>query len=141
MKILHEKIIESVLSEFQEIFRLLKKEAPEHPAMGIPPRSLIVCQTQKYKPEGMCWGEAIAVWKVTEKEIQKLVDLSIEPEHKPINGAFFREGYAGFSISPDLKNVIIEWQVGPRYGRGWRYAVVVKNSDIFIQKEANLWVS
>ncbi len=141
MNLLHEKIIESVLSEFQEIFCSLLKEALEFPTMGIPPRSLIVHQTLKYKPEGRCWGEAIAVWKVTEKDIQKLVDLFIEPERKPINGAYFREGYANFSISPDIKNVIIEWQVGPLYGRGWRYAVVVKNSAIIIQKEANLWVS
>ncbi len=108
MSTLQEKIIESVLSEFQEIFRSLMKEASEFPKMGIPPRSLIVRQTRQYKPEGMCWGEAIAAWKVTDKDISKLDDLSIEPERTPKNGAYFREGYANFSISPDLKNVIIE---------------------------------
>jgi hypothetical protein len=116
MSILQEKIIESVLSEYQEIIRSLEREASKSPLLGIPPRSLFVRQIQQYKPEGMCIGEAIAVWQVTEIDIQKISDLSIEPERKPHIGMYFREGGGDFAISPNCRNVIIEWQVGPRYG-------------------------
>jgi hypothetical protein len=97
---------------------------------------LIVRQIQQYNAEGMCLGDTIAVWRVSEENSQE-----IEPEREPSNGMYFQEGDAGFSISPDFKNIIIEWQVGPRYGRGCRYDIVLKNSNIILQNKGDLWVS
>ena len=57
------------------------------------------------------------------------------------NGMYYKEGDADFSISSGSKKVVIKWQVGPRYGRGWRDDIILENSNITLLKEADLWVS
>ena len=109
--------------------------------MGSPPKTLVVHQIRQYRAEGMCLDDTIAAWKVTEKSVQKLYDLSVEPIREPTDGMYYQEGCADFSISPDSKKNIIEWQVGPRYGRGLRYDIVLNDSNVILHKDADLWVS
>ena len=141
MSTIEEKIITAVLKKYQKVFGSLEKKSPEFPNIGNPPKSLVIHQFRQYKPEGMRLDDTIAVWRVTENDVQKLTDLSVEPSRKPYDGMYFSEGWGDFSISPDLNNVIIEWQVGPRYGRGFRYNLIYEDENITLRKEADLWVS
>jgi len=138
-----EKIVKQILKEFQKVLFDLRANSDEESCKyGYPPQSAIVKYHDKYDSTGMTIGKVIATWYISKDKISRLDNLEKEPELNPISGMYYFEGRFLFSISKDKSNAIVEWQVGPRFGRGYKYKIVNSDGEAcqLIEKEI-LWVS
>jgi len=138
-----EKIVKQILKEFQKVLFDLKDNSDEGSSKyGYPPQSAIVKYHDKYDSNAMRIGKVIAALYISCDKISRLDNLEKEPELNPISGMYYFEGRFLFSISQDKSNAIIEWQVGPRFGRGYRYKIVNSDGEDYqlLDKEI-LWVS
>ncbi len=61
--------------------------------------------------------------------ISELADMQEGPVIEPQDKAFWHEGRFIIAVSADSKRCLIDFQVGPRYGRGDIYEVRLKNGE------------
>lgn len=141
--VINNQIMNLVLKEFQSMLRELTRYYNEDKAenYGTAPRNAIVKYHDKFDIGGHKLGKIIAAWEISLNEIEKIKDLSCEATHSPTQGMFYKEGSFLFSINSDVTEVIIEWQVGPRFGRGYLYSIVKTDNRFRIIKAKNLWIS
>ena len=138
-----EKIIKLVLVECQNILRELHCSAKEMDAdyYGNPPKGVIVQYHDKFDLKGFKNGNLISVWKITLDDIISIEDLTIEPATQPVDRMYYKEGRILFAINIEKKKIVLEWQVGPRYGRGFIYNIEGSNNEFSILVDKLLWVS
>lgn len=133
------KLIDVVLSEFQKTLcnTYHYKWEAKH---GKPPSR---CYVQHVVNENAPFkrGTPMAAWIVT---LDSITTTQIEtnlPRPK-IDGMFFDLCRGSFSLSPDGKIVFINWQTGPRFGRGFKHSVIEDSEGtVSLGKGAGTWVS
>ena len=138
-----DKIINLVLIECQSILRELHSSAKEMDAdfYGHPPKSAIIKYHDKFDVKGFKIGNIVAAWEATLDNIIGIEDLTIEPTTQPVDRMYYKEGRMLFAIDMEKKKVVLEWQVGPRYGRGFTYNIERSNNEFSILVDKLLWVS
>ena len=144
--IFDEQLRQQLLARFQrELVRQLgwlgwlgwlgRKLSGEPPAVGY------VQEFADFTQQGEPNAEALRLWRITPTTIESLLPEAPIPEPGAANGMFYDIGYFSFSL-PDTSGFGTETsQVGPRYGRGFRYRVVRTSHGPEIQSEERLWVS
>ncbi len=138
-----EQIINLILIECQNILRELHSSAKEMDAdyYGNPPKGVVVNYHDKFDVKGFKIGKILSVWKITLDDIMSIEDLTHEPETQPVDCMYYKEGRMLFAIDLEKKTIVLEWQVGPRYGRGFTYNIERSNNELRILVEKLLWVS
>jgi hypothetical protein len=143
MKTNTEPIIEEALMMFQKYFIDLVKVTLEYDELGkhgSPPGSLIFAYHDKYSKKGPGIGNIIKKWRISTTTISE-ISVNIEPEHQPQDGMYYNEGHGFFAFDKSIKNLILWWQVGPRYGQGYNYKVKDVNNQVVIDEPYLLWMS
>jgi hypothetical protein len=111
------ELIEIVLSEFQHALR----ENLRHPweaKHGKPPRYGYVEQTD-LAGNDLKMGKPMAAWHISPDVVHT---CPIKDRQSPkIDGMFFDLFRGWFCFTPDLAAVFINWQTGPRFGRGFKW--------------------
>ncbi len=117
--------------------------------LGYPPDAMFVQQfsfNQADWDRGWFSVERVPeqMWKATLKLLIKERPHILErDELGEIDGMYYQVGYLQFSVSEDRAHVLIGWQVGPRYGRGYIFPLESINGQVVLDTEnaQNLWVS
>ena len=135
-------IIELILKEFQKVLISLDKITnEEHNNNGYSPKSAIVKYHDKYDPIFCSIGNVISVWAIYLDRIEIVNDLNYNALTEPRDGMYFSEGIFYFSLSSDFSKAILEWTVGPRYGRGYTYSISKSHNKLTLKMGYRLWMS
>ena len=106
----------------------------------VPPTFLIVEQNEfsSYSTEknGNCLGR----WTV---RLTSIEEFSGDPKAitKKQNGMYYSHGSGDFSIHDNGEVVRVGWQVGPLFGRGYKFSIVQRGDEIKLENQEDLWVS
>lgn len=137
---INDQLIKVILKEFQEMIielnNISNKEYEEK--YGVPPKSVIVKYHDYFSIRSEKVGNIISSWRVTATGIESIKELECEAMTSSISGIYYNEGSCLFSINPKLRSCILEWQIGPRYGRGYIYDIL-EDGDYRLQKKDILW--
>ena len=145
-----DKIVAKILDYFQDVLVELNKSKEmkssflesrsKNPSHSIPP-TFIIAEQNEYpsyftEKKGKCLGR----WKVGLSSIETFVDdpQAIKLEE---NGMYYSRGFGEFSIHENGEVVLVSWQVGPRYGRGYQFSMVQHNGAIELTNQKELWIS
>lgn len=132
-----------MLKEYQRVLSdliLSDPQVSDH-KYGLPPKIAIVKFHDKYNTKKIGIGNIISTWRISSEKIELIEDNKVEAQNNPKSGMYFNEGSFYFSFSKDMKKVLFAWQVGPRYGRAFRYGVISDVDKVRIEEEDILWVS
>ena len=103
---------------FQEVADIWQRtrNCTEH--LGAPPTSLHIYEFAKADWDGpRCRGKATRGWQYD--EIEGLQPAEVEEVRQPtLQGAMYDIGVVRFHIATSRKQVLFEYVLGPRYGRG-----------------------
>ena len=132
------KIIDLVLCEFQDVIRenLNQYEDAEH---GHPPKYGYILHTEWSDHEDEV-GLAIAAWHIS-SDIVRTASIK-EPSPPRIDGMFYDLLRGWFYFTEDLSAVFINWQTGPRFGRGFKHRIGQDTLGGFLLDRGKcIWVS
>jgi hypothetical protein len=135
----HPQLIELILHEFQMV--LTKNlDDPWEQRHGPPPKYGYIEHTHFVEEDSNRRGEAIAAWHISRTSIKTtLVRQTSKPS---VNGIFFNLFYGDFCFIPDGSAVYINWQTGPKFGRGMRHRVGVDTlGEYLLSVGQSTWVS
>ena len=121
-------VVEAVLQNFQHELRSLHGGWISRALMGEPPVEGFARQMSKVDERGRLSGSVRGLWRITGDQINALPATFAVPPVARISGMYYDRGTFDFVLAVDGKSVIVGWQVGPRFGRGIRYCVVVGDS-------------
>lgn len=111
------------------------------PSHGTPPSRAYI-ERKEYATEP--WGAktTIAAWSIEDYDSVSEIE-PITKWDKPIpSGMFFHCLVGYWGVSDDLKRISINWQTGPRFGRGFVYPVLVSPTGILYLGDRRItWVS
>jgi hypothetical protein len=113
------ELLEIVLSEFQHALRD-NLQYPWEVKHGKPPKYGYVEQTD-WSGNELKMGKAIAAWHISPDAVRTSPIKNLESPK--IDGMFFDLFRGWFCFSPDLTDVFINWQTGPRFGRGFKHRI------------------
>ncbi|MCX7748203.1 MAG: hypothetical protein N2645_15155 [Clostridia bacterium] len=137
------QIINLILIESRNILKELRDSSKEMDVSfyGHPPKSAIVKYHDYFDENGFKIGNILAAWKITLDDIVCIEDLTLEPTTQPVDRMYYKEGRMLFAIDIWKEKIVLEWQVGPRYGRGFTYNIETSAIGINIIRDKILWVS
>ena len=131
-------LLKLVFNEFQQAILEIQNH-PWEAKHGQPPKYGYVEQTEwiedkhKKAPGVLAWHLSTSTIRST-----KVTELS-SPK---IDGMFFDLFAGWFYFSPDLAAVYINWQTGPRYGRGFRHRIGKDTLGAYLlDRGKSTWVS
>ncbi len=130
----------SFIESLPEGLRELSIRWLTEPRDDVPPTFLIVEQNEfsSYSTEknGKCLGR----WIV---RLTSIEEFSGDPKAitKERNGMYYSHGSGDFSIHDNGEVVRIGWQVGPLFGRGYKFSIVQRGDEIELANQEDLWVS
>ncbi len=118
---LSEQIIQLALQEFQKtLCENLKYNWKL--IQGSPPKHAYVEQ-KEYSTKAWYSGVALRAWSITADSIELLTSHAVPTGKRKINGMFYDLLIGSFSVADDLSCISINWQTGPRYGRGFIHLI------------------
>lgn len=137
------RLIETILSKLQDIFRELHASSLSKniAKYGKTPTTAYLEQYGNYGAEAMLRGQTILKWQMTTDaiEVKELSDYCWTKGN--VDGIYYSQANFGFSISEDMKFVVVEYLLGPRYGRGLSYKIEETNGMFELTNVKHLWVS
>lgn len=81
-------------------------------------------------------------WRVTSDRVEGVPSGQPRPSPGERRGMFHERGFGYFSLSEDRRAAWLGWQVGPRYGCGYRYNIVVDEAGLpGLKDEKMTWIS
>jgi len=113
-----DEVVQLVLDSFQHELRGLRGAPTEGYAR----------QLSELDARGRMTGSVLGVWRITHTEIIVLSASFIVRAPTGRSGMYYDSGSFDFVVAPDHTSVVVGWQVGPRFGRGFRYQVVTDDS-------------
>jgi hypothetical protein len=132
------ELLEIVLSEFQHALRG-NLEYPWEVKHGKPPKYGYVEQTE-WTENDLKIGKAITAWHISPDAV-RTTPIKI-PESRKVDSMFFDLFMGWFCFAPDLTAVFINWQTGPRFGRGFKHRVERDNAGRYLlDRGVSTWVS
>ncbi len=137
-----DRIIELILYKYGEISEQFQNEykIKDVEKYGNPPVRFLISEFDDYYTKFIIRGKVINTW-ILDKGILSKCDDSDYEINKEVKGMFYAEGKFFFAISPDLDYVNLCFQVGPRYGFGTRYKIVIVDNNMQLVKDKDLWIS
>jgi hypothetical protein len=137
------RLIEIIIKECQDILVEVQNSARESDMnkFGCPPEYVIVRYHDSFNTKGFKIGKILSAWKISKEKIEMVDNMNIQPEIKPVDGMYFKEGNFLFSIDFGIKRIILEWFVGPRFGRGFTYNIDSIGNEFAIKRDKLLWIS
>jgi hypothetical protein len=132
------ELIDIILNQFQSVLKENRMH-PWEPKHGNPPKYGYI--EQKEWTENSHGNEpGIAAWYISE-EIRKPSKLKGWGTPK-IDGMFYDFLRGWFYFSPDMSLVHINWQIGPRFGRGSKHRFGTDSLGKYLLDQGeNTWVS
>ena len=132
------ELLDLVLREFQHVLRE-NLQYPWEAKYGKPPRYGYVEQTE-WADNDLKRGKAIAAWHISPDAVHT---SPIKDRESPtIDGMFFDRFRGWFCFTPDLAAVFINWQTGPRFGRGFRHRIGRDTAGRYLLEQGvATWVS
>ncbi|MBR1508076.1 MAG: hypothetical protein IJ619_08760 [Eubacterium sp.] len=137
---MEEEIKKLLLEECIHMFEEISSVEPDE-FYGTPPKVLYIDFKMGNKKE--VGGYIIEPEETYRYECGSLESVEVGSRNKtePASGMYFPEGRASIGIDKETNNVgYISLFVGPRYGRGFRYEVVIEDV-IRLEGKKLLWVS
>ncbi len=87
-------------------------------------------------------GEVIGCWRVTRDGIEELSPNYVLPPFGEPDGMYYGHGEGSFALCEDDQTVLLGWQVGPRFGRGYSHKVEGESAGgLRLRAGAQVWVS
>ena len=116
------ELVELVLGEFQRTLRETL-QGPRGDESGKPPRYGYVEQT-KWTGDARKKGRAIAAWHIAPDIVRSCrIRYEYLLTRPKVDGMFYDLFRGWFCFADDLSAVAINWQTGPRYGRGLSHRI------------------
>ena len=116
-----EQVTQLALREFQKALRE-NLEYEWEPRHGRPPTQSYIEQ-KAYSTEPWRAGDALHAWLVTPDSVEVLTPIPGPPTERKIDGMFYDTLVGFFGITNDSTRVSINWQTGPRFGRGYVHSI------------------
>lgn len=138
------RVIETLLKKSVTMFRSLqKKESTVDGKFGRFPESATIIYTEFSKDLIHRAMRSIRAWKVTSTELTEIHPPISTPDFGDRCGMYYTHGCFAFSFSSEQTpaKARLEMILGPRYGRGYIYDIVIKDHTIFLDNEQTEWVS
>jgi hypothetical protein len=137
-----DQLVPAVLESFQRVLRELRGGFISRTFMGEAPLEGFARQLSEIDGRGRLTGNIRSVWRITRDEITTLpVSFTIPPFARR-SGMYYDRGTFDFVVARDGKSVVVSWQVGPRFGRGFRYQVITgEDEHPSLGFEETLWKS
>lgn len=132
------KLLNIVLQEFQSTLHSNLNHGWET-RFGQPPKYGYVKQTE-WMDDTHGNAPVISAWHISESVIHA---SSIKDALSPtVDGIFFDLLHGWFYFSNDLSVVFINWQTGPRFGKGFRHRIGQDTLGEYLLDRGNItWVS
>lgn len=127
---------------FQEVADIWQRSRNFNEQLGAPPTSLRVYEFAQADWDGPhCRGKANRAWQYDETAGLQPSEV-IDEQQPTIQGAMYDVGVVRFHIATSRKQVLFEYVLGPRYGRGHIFDVEGQGSRGELKRSMNRqWVS
>jgi hypothetical protein len=110
--------------------------------MGEPPIEGFARPFSEVDERGRMTGGVHSLWRITKSEIVTLPASFVIPPAARISGMYYQRGTFDFVVATDARSVVVGWQVGPRFGRGFRYEVGTDDAGhLSLRISHTLWKS
>jgi hypothetical protein len=131
-------LLELILSEFQSALRENLKHVWE-PKQGRPPKYGYVEQTEWTENEA-ARAKPLAAWHISSNVVRP---ASVkDPGPRKIDGMFYDLFRGWFYFPDDLSVVFINWETGPRFGRGFKHRIGQDTLGAYLlDRGASTWIS
>jgi len=137
-----DEIVRRVLESFQCELRRIRGGWFWRIFMGDAPTEWYAQQMSELDARGRMTGSVFDVWRITHTEIVALSAAFTVPRPTGRSGMYFDRGSFDFVVAPDHTSVVVGWQIGPRFGRGFRYQVVTgDDGHLSLGLADTLWIS
>lgn len=111
------------------------------PNRGTPP-SMGYIEQKRFSREPWTADGALAAWRIEEYEHTTAIEPLTRLPRPEIDGMFFDCLTGNWGIADHLTSMSINWQTGPRFGRGFVYPVLESPSGIlYLGAHEPTWVS
>ena len=142
-------MINVIVSHWRQKYLELESGQFKTTWLGYPPKVMFIQRfsfNQADWDRGWVSAERVPeqMWILTlEQLVKERLHILERDEFGEIDGMYYQRGCLEFVVSEDREHVLIGWQVGPRYGRG--YILPVQDIDgqlvLVADNIQNLWVS
>jgi hypothetical protein len=138
-----EQVTQLALREFQKALRknLEYKWETKH---GRPPAHAYIEQKVYNASSDEPWGggHILRAWNVTPDSVEPLLTASGPPKDSKIDGMFYDLLIGFFAINDDFTRVSINWQTGPRFGRGFVHSIDHRpDGSLSLHRAQSTWKS
>lgn len=133
-----------VFQQFEQAW--MKAQAEGASRFGPAPESLLVGQHSETIVDGVspyCRGPIARKWCYAGGDWTELESGRSTSVDHAVRGMFFQTAIGRFCISPDRMTVVIEYVLGPRYGRGFTLTVEGQGDSAVLMPETDsvMWHS
>ena len=133
--------MDAALAKCQELLRQLIQEAKLSPNLGIAPSRCYAALIGDYAENPMelfarTNYKPVNNWVFGIDSLRELVDMDEGPVFDPINKAFFHEGKFVVAVSGDGRRCLIDFQIGPLFGKCLIYKVRLKDGKCALNQVA-----
>ena len=136
------EVLQRVLESFQRELSGLRGGWISKTFMGDAPSEGFARQLSDVDVKGRITGRVLGLWRITLAEIVALPISFAIPAIGRGTGMYYDRGRFDFAVEQGGMSVVVGWQVGPRFGRGFRYQVVTSDGGHHSLKIADtLWKS
>ena len=131
-------LLQLVFNEFKQAMCDIQNH-PWEVQHGQPPKYGYIEQTEYVEYQSGI-APAIFAWHISPSTIRSTI---IKEQRTPkVDGMFFDLFRGWFFFAPDLSAVYINWQTGPRYGRGFRHRIGKDTLGAYLlDRGSGTWVS
>ena len=110
-------------------------------AHGKPPTQAYIEQ-KDYATTPWSNTPSLAAWSVVDYETVNAITPRTEWKKPVIDGMFFDCMIGYWGVTKDCKYISINWQTGPRFGRGFAHAILQAETGIlYLGSPRSTWVS
>ncbi len=143
---MNNQIVDAALTKCQELLRQIAREASSSRALGIAPSRCYAALVGDYAEDPIelfarTNYKPVRNWVFGIDSVRELVDMDEGPVFFPFDKAFFREGKFVVAVSGDGQRCLIDFQVGPLYGRCFIYEVQLKDGEYALNQVAIMRIS
>ena len=112
-----------------------------NPAHGEPPSRAYVEQ-KEFVTEPWTAKKTFAAWAIANYETVTEIEPITKWDKPIVNGMFFDRLVGYWGLSEDHKRISINWQTGPRFGRGFIQPILESPSGVlYLGDRKPIWIS
>lgn len=136
-----DEVVQRVLESFQRELQGCAARI-SRVLLGGPPSEGFARRLSQADGEGRMTGSVRGVWRITLTEISAIAPSFAIPQARRTRGMYYDLASFDFAVAGDNESVVVGLGFGPRFGRGYRYRVIVDDDGRANLKLAEgLWKS